>query len=52
MAAALTATLRLAATLAGTRTPAVLVTVFPDSGRRYVSEGLFVPPDDRSLSHW
>ena len=50
--AALTATLRLAATLAGTRTPAVLVTVFPDSGRRYVSEGLFVPPDDRSLSYW
>jgi cysteine synthase B len=50
--AALAASLQVARTLssASREVPATIVMVFPDSGARYVTEGLFAPPDDRSLS--
>ena len=50
--AVLAASLTLAKDLAAARTPAVIVTIFPDSGRRYVTEGLFAKPDDRSFARW
>ena len=48
--AALAASLHVAKTLSVTRTPAVIVMIFPDSGHRYLSEGLFGSSHDRSLS--
>ena len=50
--AALAASLKLAKALATSSIPSVLVTVFPDSGARYVAEGLFATPDDRSFARW
>ena len=50
--AALAAGLRVAKSLVFARSTAVVVMVFPDSGRRYVAEGLFANPDDRSFSRW
>lgn len=48
--AALAASLRLADTLSETRTPATIVMIFPDSGHRYLSEGLFGASGERALS--
>lgn len=50
--AAFAASLQLARALssASTDEPFTIVMVFPDSGARYVNEGLFAPPDDRPLS--
>jgi len=50
--AALAASLRLAGTLSSTsrEPPAVIVTIFPDSGARYVAEGIVAPPDDGAFS--
>jgi len=48
--AALAASLRVAKTLSATRTPAVIVMIFPDSGHRYLREGLFGSSHDRVLS--
>jgi len=50
--AALAASLRLAHELSNARSPAVVVTVFPDSGHRYAAEGLFATPDHRAFSRW
>jgi len=50
--AALAASLRLAKELAASHVPGVLVMVFPDSGARYVAEGLLASPGDRSFSRW
>ena len=48
--AALAASLRVAQELAAARRSGVIVTIFPDSGARYVTEDLFTPPNDRPLS--
>lgn len=48
--AALAASLQVAKTLSATRTPAVIVMIFPDSGHRYLREGLFGSSNDRVLS--
>lgn len=48
--AALAASLHVAKTLSATRTPAVIVMIFPDSGHRYLSEGLFGSSHARPLS--
>jgi cysteine synthase len=48
--AALAASLHVAKTLSVTRTPAVIVMIFPDSGHRYLSEGLFGSSRTRPLS--
>lgn len=50
--AALAASLRVAQELAAAHRPAVIVMIFPDSGARYVSEGLFAPPGARSFTQW
>jgi len=50
--AALAASLKVAKDLVSAHTPAVMVMIFPDSGHRYVTEGLFATPDDRSFSRW
>lgn len=50
--AALAASLALAKALSAVGTPAVLVTVFPDSGARYVAEGLLAKAEGRSVSRW
>jgi len=50
--AALAASLKLARRLSVSDTESYLVMIFPDSGARYVTEGLFAAPDDRSLSRW
>ena len=50
--AALAASLQVASTLssAAHEAPSILVMIFPDSGARYVTEGLFAPPEERVLS--
>ncbi|MBI3996920.1 MAG: cysteine synthase family protein [Candidatus Omnitrophica bacterium] len=48
--AALAASLRLAEDLASNETAAVIVMVFPDSGVRYVAEGLFARSGVRQIS--
>ncbi len=51
--AALAASLQIARALTSSNhTEAVVVMVFPDSGARYVAEGLFATPDDRSFTRW
>lgn len=50
--AALAASLKIAKDLAAAHTPSCLVMIFPDSGARYVTEGLFAKPDDRSFARW
>jgi len=50
--AALAASLQLASQLVARAAdaPSAIVMIFPDSGARYVAEGLFAPLDDRSFS--
>ncbi len=50
--AALVASLEIANSLASSRTPGVVVMVFPDSGARYVAEGLLAPTADSALTRW
>lgn len=50
--AALAASLKLAQQLSSIQTPGVIVMIFPDSGARYVTEGLLATPDDRSFARW